>query len=49
MNPTKDKIKIPEEDNQPMRLANATLGQHRHVCAFFNGAEEGVSRATSVR
>lgn len=28
------------ETDEPMRLANATLGQHRHVCAFFHGAEE---------
>src|SRR5437879_9458310 len=40
MNPAKDKTKSREEDNQPMRLANATLGQHRHVCAFFHGVEE---------
>ena len=23
-----------------MRFVNATLGKHRHVCAFFNGTEE---------
>src|SRR5256886_10601361 len=40
MDSTKDKTKIPEEDNQSMRFANATLGKHRHVCAFFHGAEE---------
>src|SRR5207302_10853347 len=40
MHSTKDKTKIPEEDNQSMRFANATLGKHRHVCAFFHGAEE---------
>jgi len=40
MNPTQDKAKSREKDNQPMRLANATLGQHRHVCAFFHGVEE---------
>src|SRR4029077_4062315 len=38
MNAIKDNTK--SCDNQPMRLANATLGQHRHVCAFFHGAEE---------
>src|SRR6266550_1482833 len=40
MDPTKDNTKSREEDNQPMRFANATLGKHRHVCAFFHGAEE---------
>ncbi len=40
MNPTEDDTKFREEDNQPMRFANATLGKHRHVCAFFHGAEE---------
>jgi hypothetical protein len=40
MNPTEDNTKSREEDYQPMRFANATLGQHRHVCAFFHGAEE---------
>jgi hypothetical protein len=40
MNPTKDNTKSREVDNQPMRFANATLGQHRHVCAFFQSAEE---------
>jgi hypothetical protein len=25
---------------QPIRLADATLGEHRHLCAFFNGSEE---------
>src|SRR4051812_7179798 len=40
MNPTQDKIKSGQKHNQPMRFANATLGQHRHVCAFFHGAEE---------
>jgi len=40
MDPTKDNTKSSEENNQPMRFANATLGQHRHVCAFFHDAEE---------
>ena len=40
MDPTKDNTKSREQDNQPMRFANATLGQHRHVCAFFHGVEE---------
>lgn len=40
MDPTKDNTKSREEDNQPMRFANATLGKHRHVCAFFHGVEE---------
>jgi MEDS: MEthanogen/methylotroph, DcmR Sensory domain len=40
MDPTRDNTKSREEDNQPMRFANATLGQHRHVCAFFHGADE---------
>jgi hypothetical protein len=40
MDPTKDKTKSREENNPPMRFANATLGQHRHVCAFFHSAEE---------
>src|SRR5207249_10021385 len=43
MDPTKDNTKSREEDNQPMRFANATLGKHRHVCAFFHGAEEEYS------
>jgi DcmR-like sensory protein len=24
----------------PMQCAGASLGQHRHICAFFNGADE---------
>lgn len=28
------------ESWEPVRLAGATLGQHRHVCAFFHGADE---------
>jgi hypothetical protein len=40
MNTTEENIKFREENNQPMRFANATLGKYRHVCAFFNGAEE---------
>src|SRR5437660_12580308 len=40
MNVTKNETKSPGEDNQSMRFANATLGKHRHVCAFFHGAEE---------
>src|ERR1700736_26159 len=40
MNATKNETKSPGEDNQSMRFANATLGQHRHVCAFFHSAEE---------
>src|SRR5260370_204254 len=40
MDPTKDNTKFRGEDNQSMRFANATLGKHRHVCAFFHGAEE---------
>src|SRR5207253_5596219 len=40
MDPTQDDTKFRKEDNQPMRFANATLGKHRHVCAFFHGAEE---------
>jgi hypothetical protein len=40
MHPTEDNTKFRDEDNQPMRFANATLGKHRHVCAFFHGAEE---------
>ena len=34
MNSTKENTKSREVDSQPMRFANATLGQHRHVCAF---------------
>src|SRR6266436_2598677 len=40
MDPTQDDTKFREENNQPMRFANATLGKHRHVCAFFHGTEE---------
>src|SRR3954466_14067268 len=43
MNTTEDSIKFREENNQPMRFANATLGKHRHVCAFFHGEEEEYS------
>lgn len=25
---------------KPVHLAGATLGEHRHVCAFFNGPDE---------
>src|SRR6202008_2149148 len=40
MDPTKDNTKSREDDDRPMQFANATLGKHRHVCAFFNGTEE---------
>ena len=40
MDPTKDNTESREKGNQPIRFANATLGKHRHVCAFFQGAEE---------
>jgi MEDS: MEthanogen/methylotroph, DcmR Sensory domain len=40
MNPTKANTESREADNPPMRFANATLGQYRHVCAFFHGTEE---------
>ena len=40
MDPTKDSTKSRGEVNEPMRFANATLGQHRHVCAFFHDTEE---------
>src|SRR5438045_8058352 len=40
MDPTKDDTKYRGEDNEPMRFANATLGQRRHVCAFFHDTEE---------
>lgn len=26
--------------HEPVRLAGGTLAEHRHVCAFFNGADE---------
>jgi hypothetical protein len=28
------------EEGAPVRLAGRTLGEHRHVCAFFNSREE---------
>ena len=40
MDPAKDITKSRQEVNQPMRFANATLGQHRHVCAFFHDEDE---------
>ena len=40
MDPTKDNTKPREQENEPMRFANATLGQHGHVCAFFHSEEE---------
>src|SRR5438132_14346434 len=43
MDPTQDDTKFRKEDNQPMRFANATLGKHRHVCAFFHGEDEEYS------
>src|SRR6266496_3281035 len=43
MNPTEAKTKSREENNQPMRFANSTLGKHRHVCAFFHGEDEEYS------
>jgi hypothetical protein len=29
-----------ETDDGVLRVAGSTLGQHRHVCAFFNGIDE---------
>jgi len=49
MHPTEDNAKFRDEDNQPMRFANATLGKRRHVCAFFHGAEEEYRVLTSIR
>jgi hypothetical protein len=40
MNTTNGNRGSREEHNPPMRFANATLGQYRHVCAFFHGADE---------
>src|SRR5258707_5737417 len=30
----------PSESEQPIRFAGSVLGTHRHVCAFFNSADE---------
>jgi hypothetical protein len=30
----------PSENDQPIRLAGSVLGTRRHVCAFFNSADE---------
>jgi hypothetical protein len=30
----------PSESDQPIRLAGSVLRRHRHVCAFFNTADE---------
>jgi MEDS: MEthanogen/methylotroph, DcmR Sensory domain len=30
----------PSESDQPIRFAGSVLGTHRHVCAFFHGADE---------
>src|SRR5258708_13585101 len=30
----------PSESDQPIRFAGSVLGTHRHVCAFFNSADE---------
>lgn len=35
MDPIKDSVL-----SEPIRLGNATLGAYRHVCAFFNSADE---------
>src|SRR5437868_2133715 len=40
MHPTEHNTKSREEHNRPMRFANAPLGKHRHVCAFFHGEDE---------
>ena len=40
MDPTKDNTKSGEDEDRPMRFANATLGQYRHICAFFHDTEE---------
>jgi len=44
MNPIKDRDQTRERLNaeswEPIRLANATLDKHRHVCAFFNNPDE---------
>lgn len=34
-----DRIKD-SASSEPIRLGNATLGMHRHVCAFFDSADE---------
>lgn len=36
MNPTQASDQI----DKPIRLAGATLGEYRHICAFFNSADE---------
>lgn len=44
MNPTKDSEQTRErtsaESWEPIRFAGATLGQYRHVCAFFHSPDE---------
>jgi hypothetical protein len=44
MDPANEKGNVrrgaPSESDQPIRLAGSVLGRHRHVCAFFNSADE---------
>lgn len=46
MNPIKDSDQTrgelsAESGEPPIRLAGATLGKHRHICAFFHSLDEG--------
>src|ERR1700738_1695481 len=31
---------VPSESDQPIPFAGSVLGKYRHVCAFFNSADE---------
>ena len=36
-------IQRPADGEQPVRFAGSVLGEKRHICAFFNSPEDGVS------
>lgn len=40
MDPISTAGQTPRDAGAPIRFAGATLGEHRHICAFFNSADE---------
>jgi hypothetical protein len=44
MDPIKDNdrtgAQLSDKSDEPMRLANTTLGKYRHICAFFHSPDE---------
>jgi hypothetical protein len=43
MNPTQFNDPASRDGEQPVRFAGSVLGEKRHICAFFNSPEDGVS------